>query len=289
MSVVILCIAHEGLSQGALWSRWLSGASRPLHMRVFCPRDAVLPEGAKRLPIWFATSWASPQLVYVLQECYKSILAEFDNLKMIYLISGKDIPVCSPETLLELPSTSRIAFTRSGNGLHQNRKDKILEVRTKQLKSYGLTAQPCHSATQWIHLTKEHARLIAEFPLWRMQLLHSKLVHTYQHYGKNMPVADEYWPWTILLQCGVTARDVIDEISTQQDRSEPYDASPIEWTSLDQKQKTFRCYEDSLARHDDSSLADILKGLVGSGTLFYRKVSSAVDSYEIENLLFDKL
>ena len=256
-------------------------------MRVFCPREAALPEGSKRLPIWFATSWASPQLVYVLQECYKSILAEFDNLKMIYLISGKDIPVCTAEALLELPCKSRIAFTRSGNGLHQNRKDKILQVRTKQLKSFGLAVQPCHLATQWVHLTAEHARMIAEFPMWRMQLLHSKLVHTYQHYGKAMPVADEYWPWTMLLQCGVTARDVIDEISTQQDRAEPGDPSPIEWQSLHEKQKTFRCFEANIACYDDSSLADILKGL--EGALFYRKVSSAVDSYEIEKLLFHKL
>jgi hypothetical protein len=284
MAVVILCIAHEGLSQGALWSRWLAGSM--IYMRVFCPRDAVLPDGAKRLPIWFATSWGSPQLVYVLQEAYKAILAEFVDVSMIYLVSGKDIPVCSPEGLLRLPEKSRIAFTRSGNGLHQNRKDKMLQVRTKHLKSFGLSAQPCHMATQWIHLTGAHARYIAEYPLWRMQLLHSKLIHTYQHYGKNMPVADEYWPWTILLQCGVKHSDVIDVISTQQDRAEPHDASPIEWTSLTQTQKTFRCFDDT-AVYDDTCLQELLKGL--DGALFYRKVSSAVDSMEIEKLLFDKL
>ena len=277
MTRVIFCIAHKGISQIEYWSSWLP---EDIEMRVYCPRETILPRRAQRLPFFFATQWASPQLVYVLQEGYRCILKEFPEAAMIYLVSGTDIPVS--KTLNH--TKSQIAFTRSGNGNHQNRKDKILEIRTKDLKEFGLCKQPSFMSTQWIHLTGNHARLIAEYPLWRMQLLHSKLRHTYQHYAKVMPVADEYWPWTILSQCGVTIDDVDDTICTQQDRARPDDSSPITWTSLDTKTQIFVRY-DSGPIFECKSLREILESLPEE-TLFYRK--TAVILTDLESVDFDK-
>jgi hypothetical protein len=266
---IIFCIAHTGISQNQIWSLWLKRCG--IQMRVFCPVGTVLPEGAARLPFYFATQWASPQLVYVLQEGYRSILNEFPDLEMIYLVSGLDIPVCGPEALRH--TKSQIAFTRSGIGHHQNRRDKVLQIRTKDLANYGLVKQPSYMSTQWIHLTSKHARLIADFPMWRMQLLHSKLRHTYAHYYRPMPVADEYWPWTILTQCGVSIDDVEDTICTQQDRMHPNDPSPIVWH--DTANKVFTHYIDSEPMYELKTLKDILSALPKE-TLFYRKISSAV-------------
>jgi hypothetical protein len=247
----------------------------------------MIPNGAKRLDFMFATSWASPQLVYVLQEGYKLILDEFKDVKMIFLASGTDIPLQNSSILLSI-SKSCFAFTRSGNGGHQNRKDKLLAIPTKDLTDFGLLSQPKHISLQWIHVTGQHARMIAEYPLWKMQLLHSKLIQTYRHYLKTMPVADEYWPWTILLQCGVQPCDVSDLTLTQQDRQEPHDCSPILWTSLTQKRKIFHSFIDDMPQYIETTLQDILFENKKSGALFYRKVSSAVNSIELQTVVFDK-
>jgi hypothetical protein len=276
---VIFCIAHAGITQIDVWSAWLTAQN--IQMRVFCPAGFAVPRNARRMPFYFATQWGSPQLVYVLQEGYRHILNEFIDVEMIYLVSGFDIPVG-----ITLEHTkSQIAFTRSGNGHHQNRRDKMMEIRTKDLLSYGLTQQPSYIATQWIHLTGVHAKLIADFPMWKMQLLHSKLRHTYSHYGKNMPVADEYWPWTILTQCGVTLDNVNDCICTQQDRARPHDPSPILWDGGNAS--VFTHFDGPDAVFEIKSLRDILHSLPKE-TLFYRKISSAVILKDLGLDVFDK-
>jgi hypothetical protein len=116
---VILFLAHEGVTQPALWEMWKSGfedAARRsgtgavLRYAVHCPGNPRYGGSFCRkyrlrgLP-FRQTSWCSPALVYAYTRCIDALLRDHDIVSAagasIFLVSGYDIPIAPVERLLD--------------------------------------------------------------------------------------------------------------------------------------------------------------------------------------------
>jgi hypothetical protein len=267
MKAAIFFFAHAGISRVYQWLHWHMGCPE-VALRVFCPPQTILPEIFVKLPFFYETCWGSPQLVYVQQEAYKCILNEFPDLGMIFMVSGSDIPVASIDSLLEISNQgqSYLPFTRSGIGGHARRRDKLPFIDTTMI---GMKP-PSYQTLQWVHLTRKHAQKIAEFPLWKLQYIHTHLQYACNLYGKCMPVADEYWVWTILSQESID--DICDRSLTEMDRESPTSSSPITWSSNEETRRVLILSGKDGDIYDTITLSDALRYAQTHGALFYRKV-----------------
>ena len=298
VKAVVLFIAHAGLTQCTRWLHWHLGHP-DVALRIFCRPDYPLYGFFERLPFFFETSWGSPQLVYVQQESYRHILKEFPEVQMIFMVSGSDIPIEPIEKLIEIADQKKSYIPRIKNGdgslhtmlrlmpkrwpngsddWHQDwQQDWPIDWRNEcmdpdKCKDPVLNpVMPKFQAIQWIHLTSEHARLIAEFPLWKMQCIHAKMQDLYNQHGIRPPIADEYWAITILAQYKITG---IDKTLTEQDRACQDSPSPIEWDSFWHPQSIFVSTVDGKDTFEVTSLAKTIEEARLNGALFYRKISS---------------
>lgn len=286
---VVFFMAHAGITQVLSWIQWRLSLPVPEHVafRVFCPPSFVMPEPHfKRLPYYYETHWGSPSIIYAQMDGYAHILKEFPSVDMVFLVSGSCVPIASADTFLKILNLnkSHVPFTRSGNGGHANRKDKLYEVKPSFLKSLSLNVQPEHSTLQWLHLTRPHIQYLIAFPLWKMLSIHSTLEITYKLRGKKVPVPDEYWPWFILRNSGICYADIIDKTLTEQDREYSTSPSPITWHSLDLSRKVYDGY-DTIKQEEIFSLVNlrsIVQECSSQGSLFYRKVGIGVNFLEFK-------
>lgn len=134
------------------------------------------------------TEWGSSSIVRAQAQGYARILAEFgDNIRLIYLVSGADVPLMHPDALLAMPAArSYIGFTNA----------VLPKVSKARLAALGLSKAPNAEATQWVHLTPKHARMIAEYPIARLDVWHAALPAA----KRDRITPDEVFPWAILLQ-----------------------------------------------------------------------------------------
>lgn len=299
VKAVVLFIAHAGLTQCTRWLHWHLG-HQDVALRIFCRPNYPLYGDFERLPFFFETSWGSPQLVYVQQESYRHILKEFPEVQMIFMVSGSDIPIEPIEKLLEIADqkTSYIPKVRNEDGsLHtmlrlmpkhwpqdasgediedgdirdRSGQDQSGQSRKSDSHSSESQVMPKYQTIQWIHLTAEHARRIAEFPMWKMQCIHAKMQELYNERGIRPPIADEYWAITILAQYKIMG---LDKTLTEQDRACRDSPSPIEWDSFWNPQRIFVATVDGKDTFEVTSLAKTIEEARQKGALFYRKISS---------------
>lgn len=85
-----------------------------------------------------------------------------------------------------------------------------------------------------------------------------------------MPVADEYWVWTILSQESID--DICDRSLTEMDRESPTSSSPITWSSNEETRRVLILSGKDGDIYDTITLSDALRYAQTHGALFYRKV-----------------
>jgi len=230
---VIFFLAHDGVKQPALWEKWLaSDLSNSIKIRIFCnidhSNDAFIVKDGRYLNLNIETAWGGSSLVKVLQLGYTLILDEFkeENIKMIHLVSGFDIPVMSAKKLISLKAT------RS----YVPKSDTLLKLPAPQYKKIKgqlktLLRQPNYASVQWIHLKPEHARIVAnsvleDYVKW-LNALNKTIVEGSPY------VYDEVLPIAMLNANGINySNQLRDEPLTNFERRMENDPSPIVWKSL---------------------------------------------------------
>lgn len=278
---MIFFLAHDGVRQPAVWDAWLAqcgavsarlGSRRRVLARVFCnaahAADAFMR--GRRLRFDLETAWGTPSLVQALQTGYAHILAEFnEQLDMVFLVSGHDIPIMAPSAFFALPVASYIPRVDALEALDGADFDALDIARIWPPSQ----PQPQRFSVQWIHLTAEHARIVAAAPLhayveW-LDALNAACAQTYLY--------DEVLPCVMLEAAGITSSvhsvsGVRDEPLTAMDRQCAGDPSPITWTSLTVKR--------AVARPEDKgvrlSLRDVLQEYRADEFVFFRKVAATV-------------
>ena len=96
--VVILFLAHNGVTQPEWWNKWKNYYEHPedIIFKVHSPKDPKFgTEFCNMNSIGFYdsnTAWCQPSLVTVYLECLKAVILDYPN-SMVYLVSGHDIPI----------------------------------------------------------------------------------------------------------------------------------------------------------------------------------------------------
>jgi hypothetical protein len=229
------------------------------------------------------TAWGSPSLVHVLQRGYQAILGEFRGVDMIYLVSGYDIPVMSPELFATLPTNKSFVplnaeITTSLDA--QNAEPLDAQVRPSLYSSLQISRlrpgmQPSFQSVQWVHLTGEHALVVARTPLapfveWVQWLNRDGATYVY----------DEAVPPAMLeLSLGMRfgspqwLKAFVDEPLTAFIRREEGDPSPIEWRSFDERILTEEVVDNV---RQEYSLERAIREFRDDEFVFFRKVTGAV-------------
>jgi hypothetical protein len=275
MHTIIYFLAHDGVKQPEVWETWLEECkelaktqNRNVLARIFCNPDKVHDPFMKGrvLPFHIPTRWSDPSLVKVLQEGYKHILKEFNNLDLICLVSGYDIPIMKPSEFLKLSIQSYVPLIPYKLDKLPTKTYKTLEISKFSKK------QPTRFATQWIHLTKKHAEIISKSNLDSyVDWLKSLNKDASQNY-----VYDEVLPCAMLEAAGVL-KELKDEPLTAMERKNIGDPSPIVFRSLNGKYVVNREeLEDGEIEEENFSLNQVLKEYREDEFVFFRKVSESV-------------
>lgn len=302
---VIFFLAHSGVTQPEVWERWIEGYRSKIIYRIFCNEEYVNNEFMKGrvLPFHMKTGWGELNLVKVLQKGYKKIIKEVEDVfdedvDLISLVSGFDVPIMSAKKYLELPNYSYIV----DNG----------EV---EYFFTGRKPLPLYQSTQWMHLTSSHAELIAHADVTAIaeQLdKYNEKMHKY-NIKHNLPpmqkqVYDEIIPMTILKRAGlkIFARDkvplpsdssvsstefymdvAVDEPLSDFERKHQNDPSPIQWEDLDSLRTVDRG-NDNIVEQEEKSLTDVLTESHEQEFVFFRKIKKDVQILDFLIYLWKK-
>lgn len=263
-------MAHSGVQQPDLWNWWVEPYKDKIKFRVFCNPEHVerqkdfLKAGTENrlLPFHMETGWAKISLVEAQFRGYKFILEEFGykKVRMIYLVSGFDIPVMSPKKLLEMPKISRVPVL------------DVLKFKNPEGKKYTFLR-----SVQWIHLTGRLANKLANTPTETIHFVARNLDLYNQNHSTE--VYDEIVPATILRALGILfGKDCdsklccADDTLTDFERHKNSDPSPVEWDTLDTKKKI--ATEKGFRKR---SLRQIMIEDKEQEFVFFRKVKASVD------------
>lgn len=284
---VVYFLAHDGVKQPDVWKRWLDGCTterRRVVARVFCNESRMGPfEKDHWVGFHETTAWGTPSLVHVLQRGYQAILDEFPGVDMIYLVSGYDIPVMSPELFATLPTNksfvplnAKIAtFLDAENVESVNARVHPSSYSLPQISRLRPGMQPSFQSVQWIHLTGEHAAIVAQTPLapfvqWVQWLNRDGATYVY----------DEAVPPAMLeLSLGIKfgtpqwREAFVDEPLTAFIRREEGDPSPIEWRSFDERILTEEVVDNV---RQEYSLERAIREFRDDEFVFFRKVTGSV-------------
>lgn len=275
--IVIFFLAHAGIHQPRMWREWRKASAHPelIRFRVFCPpakqKDVnYAGPGARRLNFFMATEWGGASLVQAQQGSYREILDEFGaRLRMIFMVSGADIPVMSADNLLDLDtSKSYFSFTTDAD----DEPMELERISKEELTACGLQRHPKYQATQWIHVTRQDAEIIANFNIQPLICWLNKLREEYD----DIVVPDETFPWAMLQNTKVdgsflTKAHVFDDALTDQEREASDSPSPILWTDLNTPRHV----------HGSAALKSLRQILLedeedgSEGYAFFRKVAKA--------------
>jgi len=271
---VVYFLAHDGVKQPDVWAKWLAACTterRRVVARVFCNESRMGPfENERWIGFYQATAWGTPSLVHVLQRGYRAILDEFPSVDMIYLVSGYDIPIMSPELFASLPTKK--SFVPLNAGIPRMRPSAY---KSLQISRLGHGAQPSFQSVQWLHLTGEHAAIVARTPLapfveWVQWLNRDGATYVY----------DEAVPPAMLeLSLGMRfgspqwRKAFVDEPLTAFIRREEGDPSPIEWRSFDERILTEEVVDNV---RQEYSLERAIREFRDDEFVFFRKVTDSV-------------
>ena len=269
-------MAHNGVMHPEVWERW---ATKDIIFRVFCNEEFSKQPFTvgRRLNINIKTAWATPSLVHVLQLGYDEILQEFAaedmNLRMIYLVSGYDVPIMPVKDLLEMRAK------KSYIGIS----GEIPSLENRNIKLFRETEdEPRFFATQWIHVIPRDALIISRANLsnyvqW-LDKINEHLV------GHDRYVYDEVLPCAMLQMAGVDfSSEIYDDALTDFERENKDDPSPIQWDSWNTERKVYR-ETGSIQR----SLCQTLRHSISEQYCFFRKVLPAVNLDNIDTWLAHK-
>lgn len=120
VEICLLFVAHDGISQPALWMKWLNekdenGMSirHKFGVAVQCNNFEKLKSGK-----WFAekyridverpTSWGKLLVPLTIQKSLQIALTKYPNCKRFYIISGREIPLVSAAHILSMPDKTQL-------------------------------------------------------------------------------------------------------------------------------------------------------------------------------------
>ena len=292
MISVIFFLAHDGIKQPHVWENWITQCNQintttKVHARVFCNFGKVSNNTYFRdkvLHFNLETGWCQSSLVKALQLGYQEIINEFeDTLEMIYLVSGNDIPIMTPRKFINFEKKSYFPL---------NELETLDRNIYNTLEIYSISKkQPTKFSTQWMHVTKKHAKIIAKSNLSIYENWLNKLKQ--QEPGQKY-CYDEVIPCA-MLEVNKCLNEVVNEALTDMQRKEEDDPSPINFTSLTKKYYMFqytKTEEEMLKDMEDGELIDyleegeikqqlltleeVLKESRDDDYVFFRKVSDTV-------------
>lgn len=270
MAPVVLMLAHDGVSQPAVWERW--EATGDVRVCVHCPENLCCDFSQKRrLPIEFGeTRWGEVSVVREMLKALESVLAFDDRELFIFTVSGTCVPVC--------PASQFAKFRTSTFGLAED---------------VGRGRMQC---SQWMGLTREDAEKVV-CAYWDPAEIERAALDTVRD---GVPLcADNSFFARILkpypLDTRVTREVALDRELITASGFDRFWKSPIEWTDMDST-LTSRAASDALTdaptyagSHAWSLRAYLICCRLQRDCLFARKVMPSVRfTDDILQLLFSQ-
>lgn len=97
MEVSILFMAHSGIAHPDVWQDWASCSSFKINFAAY---TEVSGYEQWDLNLKFKTGWGQVSTVQAEVAAFEEILAIYPNTSLIVSVSGCDLPLCNPDSLL---------------------------------------------------------------------------------------------------------------------------------------------------------------------------------------------
>ena len=120
VEICLLFVAHDGISQPALWMKWLNekdgnGMSirHKFGVAVQCNNFEKLKSGKSfaetfRIDVQRPTSWGKLLVPLTIQKSLQIALTKYPNCRRFYIISGREIPLVSAAHILSMPDKTQL-------------------------------------------------------------------------------------------------------------------------------------------------------------------------------------
>jgi len=271
MEVSILFMAHDGIAHPDVWQHWANCSSFKINFAAY---TEVIGYEQWDLRLKFKTGWGQVSTVQAEVAAFEKILDIFPNTSLIVSVSGVDLPLCNPDSLL----------TYSLNKVYMGKTPCIPAFR-QFLKRRFKCSPVMHCAhfaipvyfAQWLVTAMKSDENTELINLARkMEPAARDKLH--QSYEVN---ADEWLLGTLLATR--FGESIIDETriteSVFQDR---FQSSPITFKDFDQNFTSH--FTGYVLRHSRRSITESLIDLLHSPSDFIRKVQ--LNPQDVPRLIF---
>eukprot|EP01083_Nonionella_stella_P058796 153948_1 len=281
VEICLLFVAHDGVSQAALWEEWLNESPASIGAKfgiaVQCNNNNALKNGRQfaakyRIDVQRATQWGKLLVPLTIQKSLQISLTKYPNCSRFYIISGREIPLVSAQHLYSMPNKTQLMAKKitaqTATKLNKKRMGQLLQW-------YSHHAAMC--------LQRLHAEMVSVAP-WKEYFADSD--HVYDHVG----APDEFLFGTTLAAMGVDMRrEIWREVTTDFELPTKHDVRhPIHWRNLNEAHEYWKVNEMMhIEGKEKKTLKEYLSEgydkshkLWGYGPCFFRKISSNVEFEE---------
>ena len=100
---IVLMLAHDGVSQPGVWSRWLR-TDPEVRLFVHAPASVIVPQEATHMCLDFGrTKWGTYSIVRETVRAFAELLRRVPGPFLVALVSGSCIPIAPPARFRALP------------------------------------------------------------------------------------------------------------------------------------------------------------------------------------------
>jgi hypothetical protein len=138
VEVVVIILAHDGLKNQIVWEKWFSLPNAEKISAVMYVDSNINKTTTAFEQKFKATSktcsmistWGGVSLVNITVQLMKEAISKYPNAQVFRIISGKDVPICTPTELLKM---ERKTSLDSGpqNGFYIKHGNKFYFVASK--------------------------------------------------------------------------------------------------------------------------------------------------------------
>ena len=251
--IILLCLAHNGVSQPIPWRYWWkeSRNKENLKFMIHCPnpgeQEINNPDFCynNRLNLEFReTAWCTPSLVMIYIDAVKYILDSFyipNGIlpRMIYLVSGTDMPICYPDYIFSRNNENKVCIFMKDWSMkdpsYLQSKDSFLRIEDLKSKTYDAFLA---AHEQWIALNGESALILSKLmtPDW-----FKKVNQNFIDLPKDLLLSfcpDEFYIYYALKMAKIPVANAIESTHDEEycymhsfKTNETF-RSPIEWINL---------------------------------------------------------
>lgn len=233
--VGVLFLAHLGITQPQVWLAWqqylLKSYGIVMRFGVVGQANNTLIPRLDDVRVNLNDAWCELPLVDALRLGLRSMLQTYQSCQFVFFVSGSCIPIGFGSLIQDVVAVGKSCFAF----VHDHQEHTVLREHT-----------------QWVHLTRAHAKVIADV----------EDLTIFNIVSNHIMCPDEYIPWTILQHHNLVHE--IDDNPLTDMRHIPKKPSPITWINFRRQPST---------RHP---LHTVLISSNEMGFLFFRKVSATL-------------